>query len=297
MHDQAETLRDRIEHRDAGQGARQGFGSPLGYAVSVISGKGGVGKSHLALNLGVCLTQAGYSVCVVDVSLGLGHLDLLCGLNGYWNLSHVISGTRTLKEILIRGPLGMQILPGGGSLIEALQGDDELPSEVFWQFRELEQEHQFIILDTGVGLHPLIRPLVLGVDLGIVVTTPEPTSIADAYALIKNLCHDPSGPPLELLVNQAETSLQARETIERIRTTTQNFLHTGINSAGYIPRDSAVGAATYQRVPFRLGDPLCEASRAVEQLARRLCQMRNECVTEREPLLSCFGQTGWRSAA
>lgn len=298
MQDQAEQLRDRIEQRDEGaETLRSGFGSSLAYAISVMSGKGGVGKSHLALNLGICLAQAGHSVCLVDVSLGLGHLDLLCGLNGYWNLSHVISGTRTLKEILIRGPLGIQILPGGGSLIEALQGDDHLPSEVLWQFRELEQEHQFLILDTGAGLHPLVRPLILGVDLGLVVTTPEPTSIADAYALIKNLCHDPSGPPLELLVNQAESSLQAKETIERLQTTTKNFLHTALNSSGYIPKDSAVSAACHQRTPFRLGDPLSEASRAVEQLSRRLCQFRNECVTEREPLLACFGETGWRSAA
>lgn len=291
MDDQASNLRDIAEISGTADSPAVRFLPRVrpAYAIAVASGKGGVGKSSLALNLAVALAQTGHSVCLTDLTLGLGHLDLLCGLNGYWNLSHLFSGARNINDLILTGPQGIHILPGGGALIEAAETGTLQQEEILWQFHDLEMEHQFLIIDVGDASHPYIRQFLLGVDLGIMLTTPEPTSIANTYALLKALCVDPAGPPWEVLVNQASSPHQARDIVERLQRTTESFLQYPINSLGYLPVDPAISEGIYQRVPFRLASPLSPASRAVGQIARRILQIKHQSSESRpESILSAF---------
>jgi flagellar biosynthesis protein FlhG len=183
--DQARGLRALLERH-----ANRAF-SPRGQTacrtIAVTSGKGGVGKSHLALNLAVALAQRGRRVCLLDGNLGLGSLDLLCGLNGYWNLAHVVTGARRLEDVILDGPAGIHLIPGASGLTDLADCPPHVQSQLLSQLESLEHEHDVLLIDTGSGIHQLVRQFAQATDDVLVVTTPEPTSIADAYATIKAL--------------------------------------------------------------------------------------------------------------
>lgn len=237
--------------------------------LAVTSGKGGVGKSNIALNLGVALAGLGAKVCLVDANLGLGNLDLLCGLNGYWNLSHVVSGARRIEEILLTGPNDVRLVPGASGLVDSADCPLSAQRDLLEQLDSLEREHDFLIIDTGTGIHRSIREFVAAAETVLVVTTPEPTALADAYATVKSLSSLP-GIELEILVNQAETAEQAAAILEGVQKTARMFLQRTVTAAGSIPRDAAVPQAVRQRVPYVVHTPASPAAAAVQRLARRL---------------------------
>ncbi|MFN0050552.1 MAG: MinD/ParA family protein [Planctomycetales bacterium] len=289
MSDQAQILRGMMERRceaaladppcDSASGAR---------TVALTSGKGGVGKSNIALNLAIALQQAGQGVCLLDANLGLGNIDLLCGLNGYWNLGHVISGARTVADIVLDGPAGVHVVPGASGLLDLADSSPAAQRDILTQLEELERQHDFLILDTGTGIHRTVRRFVAAAETVLVVTTPEPTAIADAYATLKALAAGRDLVQPQILVNLAESPEQAREIISRVQQTARAFLRLNVISAGFIPRDPAVPQAVWQREPFFASQPRCPAGRAIEQLARRLIQL-NPSVVDRRSFFGRFG--------
>lgn len=271
MSDQARALRGLIDrfhsqqqHRAAGESA-----STSVRTIAVTSGKGGVGKSNIALNLSIALAEIGHSVCLLDANLGLGNIDLLCGLNGYWNLSHVITGARTLEEIMLQGPGGIDVIPGASGLAEIADCAEGVRRDLFQQLLPIEQSHDFLVLDTGTGIHRQVRQFVSAADVALIVTTPEPTSMADAYATVKSLAGIEDMEPA-VLVNQAQSAEQADAVIDRIRQTSKLFVHQPVTSAGFIPHDPAVTAAVAARTPFLIQSPHTAASAAIQRLARQL---------------------------
>jgi len=269
MNDQAHLLRNLMERR-----TRQETSAPLPGAraqtIAVTSGKGGVGKSNIALNLAIALSNAGKRVCLLDANLGLGNIDLLCGLNGYWNLSHVISGARNIQEIMLDGPAGVHLIPGASGLEIVVDANVRIQHDILSQLEELEQTHDYLVIDTGTGIHRSVRQFVTAADMVLVLTTPEPTSIADAYAAIKVLNLGNGLPVPQVLVNQANSGDQAREIATRLQQTAQTFLHISVEAAGFVPFDPGVPLAVTRRTPFLLDAPKSAAARAVEQLAQRM---------------------------
>jgi flagellar biosynthesis protein FlhG len=270
MSDQAFALRGLIQQQQA-VGADAPPAKPFSQAstIAITSGKGGVGKSNIALNLAIALARNDSNVCLLDANLGLGNIDLLCGLNGYWNLSHVITGARTLTDIMLDGPTGIHVVPGASGLIDAADVSASAQREILGQLEELERTHDYLLIDTGTGIHKPIRRFLNAADIVLVVTTPEPTAIADAYATLKSLS-TVVGPKLEVLVNQCESSQQGRAIIDRLRQTARLFINTDLDAAGFIPHDPHVPRAVIQRTPFVVEAPLAPASQAIAQLARRM---------------------------
>jgi flagellar biosynthesis protein FlhG len=270
MYDQAQILRGLMERRTEAAVADAPAATLHARTIAVTSGKGGVGKTNVALNLGIALARMGHPVCLLDANLGLGNIDLLCGLNGYWNISHVVSGARTVREIVLEGPCGTHVVPGASGLVDCADCSPAAQREILSQLDELERQHDFLIIDTGTGIHRAVRQFVSAAQIVLVVTTPEPTAIADAYATLKALT---AGKELRLphiLVNQAESPAQAREIIARVQQTSRTFLHLTVSSAGHIPRDPAVPVAVARRKPFAAENARTPAALAIEQLARRL---------------------------
>jgi len=286
MNDQATGLRAMMERRESSPDIVSSQHTTQ--TIAITSGKGGVGKSNIALNLAIALAKQDASVCVLDANLGLGNIDLLCGLSAYWNLSHVVTGARSLSEILFEGPGNIHVVPGASGLKDLADCPQAARNEIFEQMEDLERNHDFLIIDTGSGIHQSVRQFALASDRILIVTTPEPTAIADAYALIKSLSAT-NATQIHVLVNQAETPQQARSILARLQQTSRMFLKTEVVAAGYIPRDECVPAAVLQRSPFLLESPQSAASKQIELLA---ANMKGTADTE-EPEASFFSRV-WR---
>lgn len=295
MQDQAAILRGLMERRHESATSDPLAPQSRAQTVAVTSGKGGVGKSNIALNLAVALQQKGHRACLLDANLGLGNLDLLCGLNGYWNLSHVMSGARTVADVLLEGPAGIHVIPGASGLNDVADCSPAAQRDVLSQLDEMERTHDFLIIDTGSGIHRAVRQFAAAADLVLVVTTPEPTSIADAYAAIKALTAGTELQP-HVLVNQSDSTEIAREIISRMQQTARTFLHAQVHSAGSIPRDPCVPQAVFRRIPFMLDNPESPASRAMELLARRIINLAAGRPS-RGAYFNHFGRMSERSAA
>jgi flagellar biosynthesis protein FlhG len=269
--DQAQSLRGLMQRlqTEASEPAIPTTGRAC--AIAVTSGKGGVGKTNIALNLAIALSRFDAKTCLVDANLGLGNIDLLCGLNGYWNLAHVVTGARNVREIVLAGPEGIDVLPGAGVLSEHTEWAPSARADVFQQLIQFEESYDFLVIDAAAGIHRLMRGLLDSCEVVLVVTTPETTSIADAYASIKSLAG--SGiPHVEVLVNQSDSAEQAQLIAERVKETARMFLHADIHAGGFVPRDPQLQAAVARRRPVVIDSPTAPVSMAIDQLAQRLKQ-------------------------
>jgi flagellar biosynthesis protein FlhG len=297
MYDQAQILRGLMERRTEAAVAEPLALKRQARTIAVTSGKGGVGKSNVALNVAISLKKMGHHVCLLDANLGLGNIDLLCGLNGYWNLSHVVSGARTVSQIVLEGPCGVHVVPGASGLLDAADCSPQAQREILSQLDELEREHEFLIIDTGTGIHRTVRQFVSAAQTAIIVTTPEPTAIADAYATLKALTGGGDRLQPFILVNQADSPDQAREIIARVQQTARTFLHLTVTSAGHIPRDPAVPAAVARRKPLLAENSPTPAGLAIEQLARRVVNMSRPPSDQASSFFSQFAAFAERKAA
>lgn len=241
-------------------------------AIAITSGKGGVGKTNLAINLAQALVQANHRVLLMDVDLGLANADILLGAVPPYHLGHFLRGQVDLPQVIYRTPTGIQLIAGGSGVEELANLSVSQLQPVFRSLQRLEGEAEYLILDTGAGLGDAVMEFVMAADEVIVVTTPEPTAMADAYTMIKALCHRNAAVKIWLVVNQAERPDDAAQVAERIVTTARDFLGAGVRHLGTIPRDPQVWQAVRQKVPYLLAYPNSPASRAVQALAARLVE-------------------------
>lgn len=247
--------------------ARQG---PRATVIAITSGKGGVGKSNVAVNLAIKLTMAGKNVVLLDADLGLANADVLCNVDLPFNLSHVIARKKELREVLFKAPGGFRMIGGASGLAKMADLTDADRQRLVDALAELEQSCDIILIDTGAGISPNVLSFTRAADQVLVVTTPEPTAITDAYAVIKVVTRDGVQRPLSLLVNQALSAHEAQVVHERIAKVAKQFLGVNVLSAGHVVSDTAVSNAVRQRTPFVIGSPRSAASQCITQLAMRL---------------------------
>ncbi|MGD0463251.1 MAG: MinD/ParA family protein [Tepidisphaeraceae bacterium] len=238
--------------------------------IAVTSGKGGVGKSNIAVNLAIKLASVGKRVVLMDADLGLANADVLCNIDLPSNLSHVISRKRELADVMVDGPGGFRLIGGASGLARMADLSDYDRQRLVTALAELEARTDVILIDTGAGISPNVLSFTRSADQVLVVTTPEPTAITDAYAVIKVISRDAPDRPLSLLVNQVRRPGEGRLVYERIAKVAKQFLTVHVMDAGFIPSDPEVPAAVRRRTPFLLASPRCPASLYISQLAMRL---------------------------
>lgn len=237
--------------------------------VAVTSGKGGVGKSNISLNVAIASAKSGRRVVLIDADLGLANLDVMCGVSSSASLAEVISGRKRLYEVASRTPYGVELIAGASGIAFMADLPDEDRLRLLAQMEVLEREADLVIIDTGAGVSRNVIKIAAAADDVLVVTTPEPTSITDAYAAVKLISREREHGSIALVVNQAASGVEARHVAERIAAVSRQFLRVEIENAGYVLSDHHVPRAVRLRRPLLAAYPVCPAALCMTAIARR----------------------------
>lgn len=240
--------------------------------LAVASGKGGVGKTNIAVNLSICLAARGLRVTLADVDMGLANADLLMDLHPRYTLSHVLDGTRTIDEICMIGPGGIRVVPGASGVHELANLTEFERQNVLNQFQRLEDSTDIIVLDCGAGVSRNVISFALAADNVLVVTTPQPTAITDAYAMIKALHRERYTGRTCLVVNMANSRADAQATHGRVAQVAKRFLNYSVANVGYLLHDTTVELAVRRRCPFVIAYPGSNASACIASVASEVAR-------------------------
>jgi flagellar biosynthesis protein FlhG len=242
--------------------------------IAVTSGKGGVGKSNLALNLAIELQRLGKMCLVLDADMGLANIHLLAGLAPSPGLREFIAADRPLAELIVEGPEGIGIIPGGAGVLELADSNRQQRLKIIRALEDVERQTEIILVDTAAGMGQSVRDFLLAADELLFVLTPDITSLADGYGLLKALHQTgdqfPPSKPIHAVINMAETLRQAASAASRFASCARQFLNREVQNIGYILRDATVGAATAQRAPYTVFRPQARVSRNTRNVAMAL---------------------------
>lgn len=262
MNDQAEALRHLVHSKDA-------LSARATRIITITSGKGGVGKSNFSLNFAMALQKRGYSVLVFDADISFANIDVLLGTPAQYNLIHLLKGEKTIWEIIQTGPGGLKFIAGGSGFQDLVRLNEQELEYFAEQIGKLHGHVDFILFDTGAGLSKETVRFITAAEETIVVTTPEPTSITDAYALIKMLKTMGHQISFKLVVNRVSDEREGRQTADNIRQVVNKYLGLEIHDLGYIPDDSNVSKAVKRQTPLSIAFPDSIATRGIDRIASR----------------------------
>ncbi|MCB0191056.1 MAG: MinD/ParA family protein [Anaerolineae bacterium] len=238
--------------------------------LAVVSGKGGVGKTNVAVNLGLSLARRGLRVALLDADLGTANVDVVLGLHPRYHLQHVVTGQKTLSEIIVEGPFGLQIIPGASGLPD-LADLPEIQRQMLLQaLLVLDGAVDLLLIDTGAGVGQSVIQFILAAGEMLVVTTPEPTSITDAYALMKVVSGYQMPVSTKLVINNVQHRNEGEATGHKLATVAHQFLGRQVEVLGVIPSDKSVRDAVKMQSPLLQSRPYSPAARAINHLGEQL---------------------------
>lgn len=265
MKDQAERLRRIISNleKDVSENRRTNRAKVL----AVTSGKGGVGKTNVAVNFAISLKLLGYKVLILDVDFGLANVDIITGTNVKNTISDCIKLGLDIEEVINEGPEGIKIISGGSGFYELSIMNEENIDKFLNLVEKLESTMDFIIIDTGAGVSNTVLKFVMAAEEAIIVTTPEPTSIMDSYTMIKALMLNGYRGKLNILANIVNSRREAYSIYNKLETVSQNYLKCNLNFLGYIEKSDTVTKAVRNQTPFILFDPKDSISKSIKIMA------------------------------
>jgi flagellar biosynthesis protein FlhG len=239
--------------------------------IAVTSGKGGVGKTNISVNLALAFANRGKNVLLYDADMGLANVDVMLGIIPRFTLLNVLNGQKNLKEIIVEGPGGIRLVASGsGGVQELADLNEDQRSKFLEALLELQYQSEIILIDTGAGLHRNVLAFALAAEEVIVVTTPEPTALMDAYGMIKILYREKKNPSISVVVNMAAHQTEADDAGKKLVVLSKRFLNLNVEYIGFIPRDSGMIRAVKEQKPVMLSSPLSPAAVHLNQLAEIL---------------------------
>ena len=248
--------------------------------VVVTSGKGGVGKTNLALNLAISLGELDKKVILLDADMGLANVDIILGMVPKYNLYHVIKQEKELKDIIMSGPKGVQIIPGGSGIFQMANLSEYQLKQVISELGKLDGECEVMIVDTGAGIANNVLSFALMADDIIVLTTPEPTSLTDAYGIIKTAVTREARGKYHLVVNRASSDSQGVMVGQKLKTVCERFLGVEVNVLGFVPEDRSVHSAVMKQEALVVHAPDSVAAQNIRGIACRLCEKNGTEITK-----------------
>lgn len=252
MNDQAYRLRELIKHSQ--QKHKKGDNSKKDNdntrIIAVTSGKGGVGKTNFTVNLAVTLNNLGHRVVIFDADIGLANVDILLGLTSKYNISSILNGEKDIEDIMLDGPKGLKIIPGGSGIEELIDMNNRKVDILVNQLEKLKNSFDFIIIDTGAGLSNTVISFVNAANEVILVTTPEPTSLTDVYAMIKTLNTSSHHTDFNIVINRVKNEKEANIIFDRLNRVSNKFLDININKLGFLNESKLVFKAVKRQEPF-----------------------------------------------
>jgi len=241
--------------------------------IAVASGKGGVGKTNFAINLGILFAREGKRVIVMDADMGLANVNVILGVIPKFNLYHVIKGQKRLSEIIIDTPQGIRIIAGASGFSKLANLTEEERLRFVDSMMELG-EADIVIIDTGAGVSRNVLSFVLPADEAIIVTTPEPTAITDAYGIIKAISAETGQVTIKLVVNRVSSIHEGKQVAERVINIAGQFLNVRVENLGMVFQDEAVSESVMKQRPFVIAAPKSRATECVDHIAKRLLGMQ-----------------------
>jgi len=267
--DQAERLRNIIKKQELPPVQK-----PVAKVITVTSGKGGVGKSSISVNLAIQLSRMGKRVVIFDADFGLANIEIMLGLHPRYNLADMMYRGKTLNDIITYGPENVGFISGGSGIQELANLSREQIITLIQKLNELDEFADVVIVDTGAGISDTVLEFVAASEEVLLVATPEPTSITDAYALLKTLnkkaTYRKEKTVVKMIANQVHGNRDAKELFEKLGMVVAKFLDIEVEYLGSVPYDHNMQKAIMKQTPISILDSSCNTARAVNQIANTL---------------------------
>lgn len=275
--DQAERLRNIIKKQDLQPDVER-----VAKVITVTSGKGGVGKTSLSVNLAIQLSRMGKRVVIFDADFGLANIEIMLGLRPKYNLADLMYRRKSIEDIITYGPENIGFISGGSGINELANLTRDQVFSLIQRLGDLDRIADVIIVDTGAGISDTVLEFVAASEEVLLVATPEPTSITDAYALLKTLnrkaSYQPEKTVVKMVANQVRGEKEATELFEKLGVVVGKFLDIDVEFLGAIPYDKNMQRAVMHQAPVCISDPESESARAVRKIA---CRIENLLLEEK----------------
>lgn len=281
--DQAEQLRKMMQQTES---------KPKARVITVTSGKGGVGKTSISINLAIQLTRLGKRVVVFDADFGLANIEVMLGVRPQYNLADMMFRGKDLADIITQGEEGISFISGGSGIQELASMNREQVMFLTSRLIALDKYADVIIVDTGAGISDSVLEFVLASTEVLLVATPEPTSITDAYALLKALNRKAEfvkeHTSIKMISNRVKNEAEGQNVYEKMSVVSEKFLNIPITYLGPVPMDEQISKAVMRQKPVSVINPDAPSAKAIKQIAEKLLELETEEIADKRGMFQLF---------